>query len=86
MKTLLLSGAVIVLSFAFIGLAIAGVPKISAGSYHSVAKIQGFVYTVMNPNIKTTLQKTLTIDQWNSVETLVEVGGTGYFRRSFAIQ
>jgi hypothetical protein len=42
-------------------------------------KIIGFVYTVKDPNIETTLQKTLSAVQWSAVESLIGTK-TGYFR------
>lgn len=42
-------------------------------------KIKGFSYTVKDPNVNTTLLKTLTAAQWNAVKKLVG-SGTGYYR------
>jgi hypothetical protein len=36
-------------------------------------------YTVKDPNVETTLQKTLSTAQWNAVKKLIRTG-TGYFR------
>jgi hypothetical protein len=42
-------------------------------------KVKGFNFTVSNPNLVVSLQKTLSSFQWKGVKTLVG-GGTGYFR------
>lgn len=42
-------------------------------------KIKGFIYTVKDPNIETTLQETLSAVQWKAVKKLIGTG-TGYFR------
>jgi len=43
------------------------------------SETKGFSYSVKDPNVETTLQKTLTSSQWNGVKSLVGEG-TGYFR------
>jgi YD repeat-containing protein len=42
-------------------------------------KIEAYIFTISNPNVETSLQKTLTKLQWNAVRTLVGKK-TGYFR------
>jgi hypothetical protein len=42
-------------------------------------KIEAYIFTTANPNVETSLQKTLTKLQWNAVRTLVGKK-TGYFR------
>jgi hypothetical protein len=41
-------------------------------------QIKAFTYTIKNPNITTTLSKTLSSGQWKAVKKLIT--GTGYFR------
>jgi C1A family cysteine protease len=54
--------------------------QISSLSDFSVStKIKAFNFTASNPNLVTSLQKTLSSFQWNGVKTLVGTG-TGYFR------
>jgi hypothetical protein len=54
--------------------------EISSLSDFSVStKIKAFNFTVSNPNLVSSLQKTLSSFQWNGVKTLVGTG-TGYFR------
>jgi hypothetical protein len=54
--------------------------QISSLSDFSVStKVKGFNFTVSNPNLVTSLQKTLSSSQWNGVKKLIGAG-TGYFR------
>jgi subtilisin family serine protease len=54
--------------------------QISSLSDFSVStKVKGFNFTVSNPNLVVSLQKTLSSFQWNGVKKLVGAG-TGYFR------
>jgi hypothetical protein len=51
----------------------------SVGNFSVPTKIKAYIFTTSNPNVETSLQKTLTKLQWNAVKTLVGAG-TGYFR------
>jgi C1A family cysteine protease len=51
----------------------------SLADFSTSTKIKSFNYTIRDPNIETTLNKTLPSFQWNTVEKLVGTG-TGYFR------
>jgi hypothetical protein len=54
--------------------------QISSLSDFSVStKVKGFNFTVSNPNLVTSLQKTLSSFQWSGVKRLIGTG-TGYFR------
>jgi hypothetical protein len=54
--------------------------EISSLSDFSVStKVKGFSFTVTNPNLVTSLQKTLSSFQWTGVKKLIGTG-TGYFR------
>jgi hypothetical protein len=54
--------------------------EISSVSDFSVStKVKGFNFTVSNPNLVVSLQKTLSSFQWDGVKKLVGPG-TGYFR------
>jgi hypothetical protein len=51
----------------------------SLGNFSIPTKIKAYIFTTPNPNVETSLEKTLTKLQWNTVKTLVGTG-TGYFR------
>ncbi len=53
--------------------------EISSQDDFDSSKTKGFSYTVKDPNVDMTLQKTLTSSQWNGVKNLVGEGA-GYFR------
>lgn len=45
----------------------------------SISKVKVFNFTVSNPDLSTSLQKTLSPSQWTGVKRLIGTG-TGYFR------
>jgi hypothetical protein len=51
----------------------------SLADFSSSTKIKSFNYTIKDPNVETTVNKTLPSFQWNAVKKLVGTG-TGYFR------
>jgi hypothetical protein len=51
----------------------------SLGDFSVSTKVKAFNFTVSNPNLVLSLQKTLSSFQWNGVKTLIGTG-TGYFR------
>jgi hypothetical protein len=51
----------------------------SLDDFSDPRKIKAFTYVTRDPNIQTTIQKTLTLFQWNTVKKLVGTE-TGYFR------
>jgi hypothetical protein len=51
----------------------------SLGDFSDSRKIKTFNFTVKNPNVETTLSKTLPLFQWNAVKKLIGAG-QGYFR------
>jgi hypothetical protein len=50
----------------------------SVGDFSDPKKIKAYTYTAPNPNVTTTLVKTLSSGQWTAVKKLIT--GTGYFR------
>jgi hypothetical protein len=53
--------------------------EISTSSGFVPAQTKAYTYTVPNPNVTTTLVKTLSSSQWTAVKALIG-SGKGYFR------
>jgi len=51
----------------------------SVSDFSDSKKIKKFIYTVSDPNVTPSFQKTLTLGQWKSIKLLIGTG-TGYFR------